>query len=387
METNSIRCDEDFQQWLEVSSVIDYERKWKEIWYKGEVCHSQNEIIIAVPARIGLIGNPSDGFNGCVIATTIRNYEATLRLVPNAIINDERIEFVPNIEHDMLNFASLKTASLWIQKNGYYGATRLFGAVLNLVSQHVIKNGIYVKSQGFKLYFDTSIPRQVGLAGSSALCVGFVKCLNEYYGLNISEQIQANIALEAENNELGISCGLQDRVVQAFGGCVKMNFSKTFLEKQGHGDYKRLDPMLLPKDMWLAYVRQPKESGKVHSRIRQRYAEGDPEVLNTMQRLADLADEYEIALKNSNFKKIANLMDTNFQLRLQLYGEELVGRETVVIVQLAREFGFSAKLSGSGGCVVGLWNQRFPNEQKQQNSLLLKSELEKRGFIVANVVF
>lgn len=54
--------------------------------------------------------------------------------------------------------------------------------------------------------------------------------------------------LNIEKVELGISAGLQDRVIQAYGGLVHMNFSEPDLESP----YTAVDPTLLP-EMYLAY--------------------------------------------------------------------------------------------------------------------------------------
>ena len=47
--------------------------------------------------------------------------------------------------------------------------------------------------------------------------------------------------LSVEQDELGINAGLQDRVIQTYEGAVYMDFSKELMEKQGYGDYVRLD--------------------------------------------------------------------------------------------------------------------------------------------------
>lgn len=56
-----------------------------------------------------------------------------------------------------------------------------------------------------------------------------------------------------------------------------MDFNKEYMEKNGHGIYKQLDVSLLPK-LWLAYVADPDDSGKVHSKVKQRFLSGDQEV-------------------------------------------------------------------------------------------------------------
>lgn len=55
-----------------------------------------------------------------------------------------------------------------------------------------------------------------------------------------------------------------------------MDFSKDYMETHGYGKYERLDASLLPK-LWLAYIADPEDSGKVHSTVKQRFLKGDPE--------------------------------------------------------------------------------------------------------------
>ena len=45
---------------------------------------------------------------------------------------------------------------------------------------------------------------------------------------------------------LGITAGLQDRVVQTYEGVVFMDFEAEGMKARGHGEYTPLDPDLLP---------------------------------------------------------------------------------------------------------------------------------------------
>ena len=87
--------------------------------------------------------------------------------------------------------------------------------------------------------------------------------------------------------ELGITAGLQDRVIQAFGGFVFMDFSENLMKRDGHGSYERLDitKLTASKPFWLAYCAISKDSGKVHSNVRQRWLQGDEEVNEGTQTL------------------------------------------------------------------------------------------------------
>lgn len=64
------------------------------------------------------------------------------------------------------------------------------------------------------------------------------------------------VILNIEKVELGISAGLQDRVIQTYGGVVHMDFSpEATLAAAGAepvSPYHPLDPALLP-ELYLAY--------------------------------------------------------------------------------------------------------------------------------------
>ena len=65
--------------------------------------------------------------------------------------------------------------------------------------------------------YDTNIPRQVGLAGSSAIVTAAFRCLMQFYclrDLDIPRKLQPQFVLDVETQELQINAGLQDRVVQ-----------------------------------------------------------------------------------------------------------------------------------------------------------------------------
>ena len=61
-------------------------------------------------ARIGLIGNPSDGFHGKTISLTISNFsaEVTLEAHPLTESNPHKIVFIPHPSFDKLEFDSLE---------------------------------------------------------------------------------------------------------------------------------------------------------------------------------------------------------------------------------------------------------------------------------------
>ena len=77
----------------------------------------------------------------------------------------------------------------------------------------------------------------------------------EFYGLEIPRHVQPSLALAVEKDELGISAGLQDRVIQVYEGLVYMDFARERMSEHGGlrcGVYEAMDPGLLPP-LYLAY--------------------------------------------------------------------------------------------------------------------------------------
>lgn len=306
-------------------------------------------------ARIGLIGNPSDGFHGKTVSFLINNFRATVHITEN---NSKTIEII-----ETTKYADLKELQDHSTCFGYTGGLRLLKATCKVFATLCSDANISVHlERGFKMMFSTNIPRMVGLSGSSAIIVAAFRGLLRFYGLTISDLKIRNvdlpeIILGIEKQELGISAGLQDRVIQTYGGLVHMDFSHRIVEEskiRPDPVYTSLDPLLLPQ-MYLVYdFLFGGDSGKVHSTVRTRWEQKDPVLLKGMEQLGKLADLAVTYLEEKNYKELAILMDKNFALRREMYGDEVVGEKNIRIAGLAKTFGLSSKFTGSGGAFVCL---------------------------------
>jgi hypothetical protein len=226
-----------------------------------KIAQKRENILVKSYARVGLIGNPSDGFYGKTISFLVKNFYAEISIIPHSDPKNEQI-----LIDDFVSFSCSNSVLSCIKRNGYDGVSRLLLSTLVVFYNYTIN---YEKcKQGFTIHYETNIPRQVGLSGSSAIVVGLLKALILYYKIEIPLEIQANLALSAEQDELNIAAGLQDRVIQTFGGLLYMDFNKQTMTKRGFGIYEPLDIKKLP-NLWIAYCSNPKESGKVHSNVRQ----------------------------------------------------------------------------------------------------------------------
>lgn len=120
-----------------------------------------------------------------------------------------------------------------------------------------------------------------------------------------------------------------------------------------------------------------------------------------MDKFASLAERTKDVLLNSSIpsslksRRIATMMSENFNLRKEIFGKKVIGNNNLRMIQLANKYGFAAKFTGSGGTIVGLWNENSNEDDessatneidesefdKNKNLEELKKELVKEGFV------
>ncbi|WPP48059.1 mevalonate kinase family protein [Catalinimonas niigatensis] len=297
-------------------------------------------------ARAGLLGNPTDGYFGKTISIIVRNFGARILLYPSPELHIEAQEQDVNIFRNIYHLVDS------VKLTGYYGGSRLIKATIKRFGEYCETNHIKLSNKNFTIRYHSSIPRQVGLAGSSAIVTATMRALMKYYEVEIPIEILPSIILSAEAEELGINAGLQDRVAQVYEGCVFMDFNKNIIQKKGHGVYERLDPSLLP-NLYLAYKTDlSKVSGAVFNNIKARFEKGDEEVIKTIGEIANLAEEGKVAIQERNYNKLNELINHNFDLRCKIMN---ISQSNMDLVYAARKCGASAKFTGSGGSIIGIY--------------------------------
>ena len=263
-------------------------------------------------ARVGLLGNPSDIYGGRGLGFSVAGLTATVTLSAAP---------TPALPND------------------------LFRAAWTLMARELEAAGIDADRRPFTLTFESSIPFQGGLSGSSALVIAALRAWSRWFGLPLNARRTAQLALEVENDVLGIRAGPLDRVVQAHDGLLAMDFARPFEPDAA----RRLAPELLPP-MLLAWHGVPGESsGDVHAPVFARFEAGDAAVAEVMSELARNADAGAAALEAGDREAFAACVDRNFELRAQVFPIAEADRE---LVELGRSAGAACKLPGSGGCVL-----------------------------------
>lgn len=304
---------------------------------------------VSVHARAGLLGNPSDGYFGKTISCLVGNFKARVTLIESAYLSLQ-----PHPQFDPLEFQNINELGRVYDKQGYYGGMRLLQAACKKFHDACTKRGIKLDGPNFTASYDTDIPRQVGLSGSSAIVIAMLRALLCWYGVmdRFDQASFPTIALQTEQEELGITAGMQDRVIQTYGGAMYMDFDRALLESTGAGRYERLDTRLIPP-LYLAYVLNPSDSGKIHSDVRRRWNEGEPEVVQAMQTFAGFAEFGRAALERGDVGAFSALLDDAFALRRKIFGDAVLGPDNLRMTELARAHGFPATTCGSGGAIIG----------------------------------
>ena len=311
-------------------------------------------------ARAGLVGNPSDGYHGKTISLAVRNFRA------EAVLYEwEDLELLGSDE-DHSRFRSIHELARDVKLHGYYGGLRLVKATIKKFAEYCVQQGHPLHGRNFSVRYQSNIPRQVGLAGSSAIIVATLRCLMDFYGVAIPLETQPSLALAVETKELGIAAGLQDRVIEVYEGLVYMDFARERMREQGgyeHGVYERLDPALLPP-LYIAYKAGASEPTEVfHNSLKARFERGEKEVCAAMRKFADLAAQARSALLARDAARLGQLLNENFDTRRAICQ---LPAAHIEMVEAARATGASAKFAGSGGAIIGTYENETMFQKLQE---------------------
>lgn len=267
-------------------------------------------IVSTCPARAALAGNPSDGYGGAVVAVPIRDLAAFASVDPADSFSVRATD--PDLKRLLSATADAYAASIAPLDRGTLSAT-------------------------------STIPRSVGLAGSSALIIASLRVLAETTGYRFEPIELAEMALAVERERMGVEAGLQDRLVQSVGEPVAMEFDPV--------GFSVLDvPRGLP--MFVAWSDDESEtSDTVHRSLRRRFDAGDVHVRTSMTGLADQARSAAAAIERGDLPALAATINRTFEIRALMVDIDLV---TLALADVGRRAGAAVNSAGSGGSVIGL---------------------------------
>jgi galactokinase/mevalonate kinase-like predicted kinase len=190
------------------------------------------------------------------------------------------------------------------------------------------------------------------------MVVAALRAVLEYQGERYARHYFAECARSVELNYMGVVCGYQDQYMATFGGINYMDFrDKEFYREVGSEPYGTVEPLTphvgrLP--FILANTGVQHNSGAVHRPTRERWLEGDREVVDAYVRIGRLAREGKKALLHEDWRLLGELMNENHDITRRLGGS---GPENERLIEAALRAGaFGAKLAGAGqgGTIIAL---------------------------------
>ena len=192
-------------------------------------------------------------------------------------------------EDDRARFRSVQDLARDVALHGYYGGIRLIKATVKRFVDYCRTAGVALHDRNFSIRYHTNIPRQVGLAGSSAIITATLRCLMEFYDVDVPLDVQPSLVLSVERDELrrrGRTAGSRRPGLRGAGlhGLRRASTSAIV-----HGlrcyQYEPLDPALLPP-LYLAYHHGFSEPTEVfHNDVRERFRRGDADVVTACARV------------------------------------------------------------------------------------------------------
>lgn len=257
-----------------------------------------------IPARIALAGNPSDGYGGAVVSTLLPRFSATAT----------------------------------IERHGPGEPIPIVSAVIERCAHEF---GI---DPGIGVVVESTIPRSVGLAGSSAIAIATIRALDAEFSLGLSAHTVATIAYLVEREDLQIAGGWQDQIIQAYGVTGLMEFAEPISHRALNVPTEPPIPMFLA---WRSSDSEP--SGLSHAELQSR--RDTPELIHIMNDLAEVARSAATAIEQRNIHDLKQAIGRTFALRSSVM--DISDRHRRV-VECAAEYGAIANFAGSGGAVVGV---------------------------------
>jgi galactokinase/mevalonate kinase-like predicted kinase len=296
----------------------------------------ESGLISSAPGRAGVVGNPTDMYGGAVLSCSVP-MRAYVRFTPAEALT---------LAADGAE-CPIRTREDLRPRGDAFDLAR---AVLDYLRLPPLRCHIEYESQ---------IPLRSGMAGSTALVVALLNGILTWLGTPVSTYRLAEKARYVELHHLKVVCGYQDAYMCAFGGLNYMDFrGKQFYREEEAELFATVEPMAsyaprLP--FLLAFTGVRHSSGAVHKPLRERWLEGDPEVVHGYERITELARLGKKALLTEDWPLLARAMNENHAIQRDLGGS---GESNERLIAAALAAGApAAKLAGAGdgGTIIVLW--------------------------------
>jgi galactokinase/mevalonate kinase-like predicted kinase len=372
---------------------------------------------LTIPARINILGNPSDANEG-----DFATISAAVDVHAGAQVQPDRQLVLEALERTDDSFSTTLRLEFFRRQVPlpYNGELDLLKGAVNRLHAHSAEFRVKFSQRGVRISTWTDVPRQSGLGGSSLFVLLALAGLREFYDLDRqvhNDYVLAELTQRVEARELGITCGFADRYVPLFGGLAYIDYHGKLhhlhIDEEPYATYERLDPWVDDLPLVAISTGIERDSGDVHGRMRPRYLEehagwvtrgGEPpEMVRFMQGAWRTAWRGKIALLANDLQTFGDLMNENHRLVNEMMAyccfEDGAGWANNLLIETALSNGaLGAKLTGAGGGgsifaltrpgqegrLMELWRQAASTAGLDQ-ARIYRPHIAKRGLVVEEV--
>lgn len=162
----------------------------------------ENLINILSPGRVNIIGEHTDYNLGISINTAVNKY-----IFMTGVKNKK--DYVEVFSKNLGNSGKFLLDDITFDKNT--GWINYIKGVLKEYIKHGYKIG------GFNIAVDSNLPIGAGMSSSASLEVGTATLIEELFNLKVDMKEKVKFCNSAENNFVGVNCGLMDQFSVVYG--------------------------------------------------------------------------------------------------------------------------------------------------------------------------
>ncbi|VAI54146.1 unnamed protein product [Triticum turgidum subsp. durum] len=314
-------------------------------------------------ARVGLLGNPSDVYGGRAVSFAVAGLWATVRLRPS-----DQLLVQPHPRHDLVAFPSLH-ALRWIAWTAA-GTTAACGCCWRSAGSSTTTASTTESPWRTRTSPCHTTPTFPARQGSPAPAP------------SSAPRSAASWISTASGTRSGSRSGPTSSSTPRRSSALSPGFRTASRRSTA-----ALFTWILARSIWISWAMECTRrltlicsplciSSTPNSSVRQRWLDGDEFIISSMKEVAQLAYDGHNVLLQKNYTELARLMNRNFDLRRQMFGDDALGEVNIKMVEVARSVGAASKFTGSGGAVVAL----CPDGDAQAE--LLKAACQQAGFAV-----
>jgi mevalonate kinase len=276
------------------------------------------------PGRICLLGDKSDLLGRPVIAAAVTRF-----------LNFE----FSGSKDGCLHFYNSDTKNRFSRKFDTNGTDDFF----KFLSQISWRLRDRIRPVSVHTYGD--LPIGAGLSSSASCSVGYIRGLNQLFGLKLTTPQMAELSFQVEHDDLGIMCGRMDQYSIALGG-VK------FIETGEQTNVTRIPMKSIP--FVIGDSQEPRHAKAILNNTMKLLDEKDPTFTSCFDQIhQNVLSGYQ-AIKDKDFRQLGKLLDFHQSLERKMGASTKRIDAMVEAAKRAGAWGAKQIGAGGGGCMIAL---------------------------------